>query len=129
MKVKEYLTTDELITTIKNKGITILNEEKVKEILKQHNYYIIMGYKSLFIKDNKYKDNVSFENIYSLYRFDRQLKILLLNALLDIESIVKNAIVNHFCNTYGYKEDNYLKKDNYNISHKYLDIFSLLKIV
>ena len=71
MKVKEYLTTDELITTIKNKGITILNEEKVKEILKQHNYYIIMGYKSLFMKDNKYKDNVSFENIYSLYRFDR----------------------------------------------------------
>ena len=121
MKVKEYLTTDELITTIKNKGIIILNEEKVKEILKQHNYYIIMGYKSLFIENNKYKNNVSFENIYSLYRFDRQLKILLLNALLDIESIVKNAIVNHFCNTYGYKEDNYLKKDNYNISHKYLN--------
>ena len=47
MKVKEYLTTDELITTIKNKGIIILNEEKVKEILKQHNYYIIKLEKNL----------------------------------------------------------------------------------
>lgn len=121
MKVKKYLTTDELIATIKNKGITILDEEQSKEILKQHNYYVIMGYKNLFIKDNKYKNNVSFENIYSLYKFDRQLKILLLNALLDIESIVKNAIVNYFCNTYGYKEEDYLKKDNYNISHKYLN--------
>lgn len=121
MKLKEYLTIEELITTIKNKGILILSEENIKEILKQHNYYVIMGYKNLFIKDNKYKNNVYFENIYNLYRFDRQLKILLLNALLDIESIVKNAIVTYFCGVYGYKEEDYLKKDNYNISHKYLN--------
>ena len=78
-----------------------------------------MGYKNIFLKDGKYKNYISFENIFSLYRFDRQLKILLLNALLDIESIVKNAIIIHFCNTYGYKEKEYLKKDNFNVSHKY----------
>lgn len=121
MKGKEYLTANELIITIKSKGLIIIDEEKAKEILKRHNYYVIMGYKNIFLKDGKYKNYISFENIFSLYRFDRQLKILLLNALLDIESIVKNAIIIHFCNTYGYKEKEYLKKDNFNVSHKYLD--------
>ena len=121
MKTKTYLTINELIDYIKSKGIVVNNEEETKEILKQHNYYVIMGYKDLFIKDNQYKDNVSFDNIYSLYKFDRQLKILLLNALLDIESIVKNAIVSQFCSVYGFKEENYFNKENYNTTHTYLN--------
>lgn len=121
MKTKEFLTTEELITNIKNKGINILDENKTKEILAQNNYYIIMGYKKLFMINNKYKENVTFDNIYSLYKFDRQLKLLLLNSLLDVESIVKNNIINYFCKKYGFKEENYLNKDNYNTSHKYLN--------
>ncbi len=120
MKTKTYLTINELIDYIKSKGIVVSNEEETKEILKQNNYYVIMGYKDLFIKDNKYKDNVSFDNIYSLYKFDRELKMLFLNTLLDVENIIKNAIVNQFCSTYGFKEDNYLNKDNYNMTHTYL---------
>lgn len=120
MKPKTYLTINELIDYIKSKGIVVSNEEETKEILKQNNYYVIMGYKDLFIKDNKYKDNVSFDNIYSLYKFDRELKMLFLNTLLDVENIIKNAIVNQFCSTYGFKEDNYLNKDNYNMTHTYL---------
>ena len=62
MKTKTYLTIDELIEYIENKNIIINNKEKAKEILKQNNYYVLMGYKNIFIKDNKYKNNVSFEN-------------------------------------------------------------------
>lgn len=121
MKEKTYLTINELIEYMKNKGIIINNEEETKEILKQHNYYVIMGYKNLFMKDNKYKDNVTFENIYSLYKFDKQLKILFLSVLLNVENIIKNAIVQQFCTTYGFKENDYLNKDNYNTTHTYLN--------
>lgn len=121
MKTKTYLTINELISYMKSKGIFVNDEEKTKEILRQHNYYVIMGYKDLFMKDNHYKNNVSFYNIYSLYKFDRELKLLILNTLLDIESIVKNAIVNQFCSMYGFKEENYLNEKNYNTTHTYLN--------
>ena len=97
MKTKEYLNIDELIKVIKDKGIIINNEEYVRSILKQNNYYVIMGYKNLFTQNGKYKKEVSFENIYNLYCFDRKLKLLLLNSLLDIENIIKTSITNRFC--------------------------------
>ena len=95
----------------------------------KNNYYVIMGYKNLFLnKDNNYRDNVTFENIYNLYLFDRHLKLLLLNCLLDIENIIKTSITNRFCKIYGYKEDSYLDKSNYNTNHKYLQkTFNILK--
>lgn len=121
-KVKKFLEVNELIETIKLKGIKINNEDEVKEILTKNNYYVIMGYKSLFLdKEHNYKDNVSFENIYNLYLFDRKLKLLLLNSLLDIENIIKTSITNRFCKIYGFKEDSYLDKNNYNTNHKYLE--------
>lgn len=121
-KIKKFLEVNELIETIKLKGIKIENEEKVKEILMKNNYYVIMGYKNLFLdKDRKYKENVSFENIYNLYLFDKKLKLLLLNSLLDIENIIKTSITNRFCKMYGFKEDSYLDKNNYNTNHKYLE--------
>ncbi len=121
-KIKEFLELDELIKNIKSKGIKIGNEEKVKDILTKNNYYVIMGYKNLFLdKEHNYKENISFENIYNLYLFDRKLKLLLLNSLLDIENIIKTSITNHFCKMYGFKEDSYLDKNNYNIHHKYLE--------
>ena len=121
MKTKAYLNIDELIKVIKDKGININDEEYVRNILKQNNYYVIIGYKNLFITNGKYKKEVSFENIYNLYCFDRKLKLLLLNSLLDIENIIKTSITNRFCSIYGFKESDYLDKNNYNINHTYLD--------
>lgn len=122
VKVKEFLEVSELIKTIKSKGIKVENEEKVKDILMKNNYYVIMGYKGLFFDKNRnYKETASFENIYNLYLFDRKLKLLLLNSLLDVENIIKTSMTNRFCKMYGFKEDSYLDKNNYNVNHKYLE--------
>ncbi len=91
-KIKKFLEVNKLIETIKSKGIKVENEKEVKDILVKNNYYVRMGYKSLFLeKNHTYKNNVSFENIYNLYLFDRELKLLLLNSLLDIENIIKTS--------------------------------------
>ena len=60
-KIKEFLEVNKLIETIKSKGIKIDNEEKVKDILMKNNYYVIMGYKSLFLdkKHNSFKAKYS----------------------------------------------------------------------
>lgn len=75
MKPKNFLNIDQLIETILNKGIKINNIENTKNILKQNNYYVIMGYKHLFLDDNKnYRRDVSFENdliyIYLIKTYD-----------------------------------------------------------
>ena len=49
MKLKTFLNNDELIECLKEKGIIINNEEYVREILRQNNYYVIMGYKHLLV--------------------------------------------------------------------------------
>ena len=46
----------------------------------------------------------------------------------NIENIIKTSIINRFCNMYGFKEKNYLDKNNYNVNHKYLEkTFKVLK--
>ena len=54
VKIKKYLTVDELIETLINKGIIVDDKNKTKELLKQYNYYLLMGYKFLFINNGKY---------------------------------------------------------------------------
>lgn len=127
-KQKIFLEIEELIENIKDKKIIINDEASIKQILCENNYYVIMGYKNIFLdKNHCYKNNVTFENIYNLYLFDRKLKILLLDSLLDIENIIKTSIINQFAKNYGFKESDYLNRNNYNCNHKYIDkIFNIL---
>ena len=122
MKQKTFLNIQQLISKILNKGIKINDIENTKKILKHNNYYVVMGYKHLFLDGNKkYKQNISFDNIYNLYLFDKSLRIILLENLLDIENIIKTSMVNHFCSIYGFTENEYLDRNNYNVNHKYVD--------
>ena len=69
IKEKTFLTVDELIHNIKNKGIKIINESKTKNILETNNYYFIMGYKFAFKNEiGNYKKNTSFEDIFSSHQ-------------------------------------------------------------
>ena len=76
---KEFKTIEEQIQILKERGL-IINEEKAIEILTENNYYyLINGYKDLFIDNNseveKYKENITLEEIYALYNFDSELRI------------------------------------------------------
>ena len=121
MDNKKFLKIDELINVIKNKGITISNDQKTKLILKDNNYYVVMGYKTVFKKNGNYKSNVNFEDIYKIYQFDNKLKHILLEAMLNAESLMKTHITNYFSNKYGYTEKDYLDKNNYNYNHYHID--------
>ena len=60
-KQKNFLSIDELIENIKNKGLLIQDEEKLKDILKHNNYYFITGYKEPFKNSfGKYIRTLSF---------------------------------------------------------------------
>ena len=122
MSEKTFLTIDELINNIKSKNINIKNENNVRNILETNNYYFIMGYKFAFKNiDGTYKDNTSFEDIYSLYLFDKMLKLVVLDPILEIEQKLKTIYTNNYSYRYGFKVNDILDNNNYDLSNNYLN--------
>ena len=120
-KNKIFLTINDLIENIKSKGISIQDEEKIKKILEHNNYYFITGYKEFFKKsDGTYKDNVYFEDIYELYKFDKKLKLIFSEVLFEIEQSVKTVFSNNFCDRYGYKDIDLVNPNNYDNNNQHL---------
>lgn len=77
---KEFKTIEEQIKILKNRNL-IVDEIQAKKIFKENNYYyVINGYKDLFIDksklEEKYIQNVNLNEIYSLYKFDIDLRMI-----------------------------------------------------
>ena len=122
MSDKTFLNIDELIDKIKSKNIIIKDEEKVRRILETNNYYFIMGYKFAFKNiDGTYRVNTSFEDIYSLYIFVIALKLIILDSILEIEQKLKTIYTNNYCYRYGFKYNDILNNNNYDLSNNYLN--------
>lgn len=113
----------ELISILRIRGVEIKtgsDEDRIIHVFKTENYYyVINGYKELFIKDpathtsdEKYKEGINFDEIYSLYLFDRELRHIYLKFLLILENNFKTVVAHTFSEKYGY--DNYLKLENFN---------------
>jgi len=77
---KPFTTIEDQIEKLGARGLDV-SDPGVKDVLAMENYYnVINGYKWLFIdktytgSDEKYKDGANFNELYSLYLFDRGLK-------------------------------------------------------
>jgi len=120
--IKEYRTPEEIIELLESRNLIISSPVRARRILTENNYFFIKGYNSIFLdKENKYKDGVDFEDLYRLYNFDKDIKVLLFRYLLDIEQKIKATLSNYISNKYGVKDSQYLKKSNYNLDCPYVD--------
>ena len=129
----EYKNIDEQIKIIKSKDILIKDEQSAKNILLRENYYnLITGYKDIFIDiknskklgTEKCSSETYFEEIYAVYKFDRELRNIMLNYISIIEVNVKSYIANIFSENYGVYD--YLKKENFNITNNNLENYKEL---
>ena len=110
--MKEYKNNEELIDYLISKNV-IINDRKLalKNIEKYSYYSIINGYKFVFKdNDNNYKENTSFEEIFALYEFDKNIKAIFLKFTLEIEVIIKSLMANTLAEEYGV--ENYLTLEN-----------------
>ena len=55
--------------------------------------------------------NVTFDEIYALFEFDKELKNTILKYCLEIETVIKSIMANQISRIYGVKE--YLKITNW----------------
>ena len=113
---KIFKTLDEQVNILRDKNMTIDDEEYVKSILLRENYFFISGYRYLFYKSNKDKTFIkgtNFREVYALFYFDRQLRNILFKNILILENSIKSIISYELSRKYGFKEKNYLNSKNF----------------
>jgi abortive infection bacteriophage resistance protein len=121
--VKVYKTPKQLIQVLEKKGLKFNDKKRAEKILTEINYFIL-SYYAFIIKDEEdslyYKEGATFNELYLLYLFDKDIKMLFLRYIIDVENEFKNAL-NHLISTrYGYIDSIYLQKENYNQNNRFL---------
>lgn len=116
MEEKIFRDTRIQIGILKSRGITIKSKRNAKKLIRDINYYnLINGYKEPFIQSTtpheKYISGTTLDEIYALYEFDRKLRLVTLEYILQIEKQIKSLISYCFSKEHGHK--NYLKLENF----------------
>ena len=111
--MKEYKNMVALLDYIISKGVSVNNKEDALEKIRSYSYYsIINTYKDVFKNEkNEYKKNVSFDEIFALFEFDRNLRSIFLKYSLEIEMILKSLLAETLASKYGIKD--YFIKENF----------------
>lgn len=117
---KVFKTLDEQIEILKGKGLVIDDIEYARNIILRENYFFLMGYRHLFYKSDgskTFRDGTNFRELYALFTFDRQLRNIIFKNVLIIENNCKSIFSYVLSHKYGYKENDYLRPQNYVQSH------------
>lgn len=131
MKDKRFKSLDEQIEILKHRGLLVSNEVYAKEVLLRENYFFLNGYRHLFLKtmdQDYFLAGTTFEELYSLFLFDRSFRNIIFKNLLVIENNLKSIISYQLSRKYGYKEKDYLNAKNFtNDSSKVRQVNDLLQ--
>lgn len=102
--MKEFKTIAEQVSILESRGMKVGQEAAV--ILLRENYYsVVNGYKDPFLDkeamqssaDDVYSSGTEFGWLYGLFRFDRELRQITFNYLIQAEAALKTATVYAFC--------------------------------
>ena len=116
MNNKVFKNLDEQIEILKDKGLIINDINYAKEELLRENYFFIMGYRHLFLKHDssrKFIDGTTFDELYSLFVFDRMFRNIIFKNILIVENNYKSIFSYVLSKNYGYKERDYLNVKNF----------------
>ncbi len=89
---KNLLNVDDLIKLLKNKNLTFKDEKKSKAYLTHTSYYELKDFAYVFMDDNKYRNDISFDEIRNRIDLDKKLRF----NLLSIIEIIEISIKTHF---------------------------------
>lgn len=114
MREKNFKNLDEQVQILRQKKMIINDERYTKQVLLRENYFFLNGYRHLFVnEDRDFKPGTTFEEMYSLFLFDRSFRNVIFKYLLVIENNLKSIISYQLSKKYGYRERDYLKEKNF----------------
>lgn len=115
-KRKKYpspMSIDEQVNNLKEIGLIIQDEAKVKRILNDISYYRLIKAYSLDLKEKNgnYYESITFEHILELYLFDANLRQIIIPQIEKIEINARCRIANYIVEKYGLF--GYMEKENF----------------
>lgn len=122
--LKPFKNIEQQLDILKDRDLVITNRERTLKYLLSNNYYnIINGYSKFFQvpgSDN-YINNVTFDEVASLYTFDKDIKRAILQSILEAEHHIKSITAHRFAESYQNQQYAYLDTKNYD-NDKILDV-------
>ena len=116
MATKIFKSLDEQLEILKSKGLIIEDEDAAKEVLFRENYFFISGYRHLFMqsyKDKEFIKGTTFNELYSVFLFDRKIRNIMFQYILVVENNIKSIISYQLSKKYGFREKDYLNAKNF----------------
>ena len=124
---KPFLTVEEQIDLLESRGVSRTKGERCA-LVREGYYSIINGYEEPFLEpavaedalDDRYKGGISFDDIFSLFAFERSLRALTFRNLIKAESTARTAIAYAFISAHQ-GQDAYLLQESYCSEEEYLE--------
>lgn len=125
-----YSTSEEQLNKLLSQNLIINNREWALVGLNLFGYSnLIKSYRDPYIVkvDDKitYRDGVSFEQISSLYFFDKAIRNTVMASMQDLEEHIKEVAANVIAQSFGVDPSSYLQYRNYQNKRKRKERFSL----
>ena len=97
---KPALLLEDQVELLRGRGLEIPDAGLARRYLENISYYRFSGYTRYFAdvadeRRERFKPNISFDDVVSLYVFDRRLRVLLTEAFERIEIAVKGGLAYH----------------------------------
>lgn len=114
------MTVSDQVELLSRRGLK--TDSRTAWVLEREGYYsIINGYKGPFLDteqtqeagDDRYRDETSFNDVYMLYLFDRNLRFLLFRMTTLAEAILKTVCSHEFTRLHSDEKNPYLNIANY----------------
>lgn len=124
---KPPTTLDEQVERLIQRGMIIKDRDQAKHFLQHLNYYRLSGYWLPFEADHvthRFKPDTHFDQIIDLYIFDRELRLLVLDAIERIEVSVRTQWAYHLSQHYG--SHAHLDSSLFRDQHRYLKTLGTL---
>ena len=104
---KPPLTYEDQVALLKSRGLLITDEDRTIRHLSNISYYRLSAYMLPFkVIDNgvytdTFKTNVSWDDVYNLYIFDRKLRLLIFDIIERLEISIRTQIIYQLSHKYG----------------------------
>ena len=101
-------TFDEQIQILENRGLIINDRARAKRHLSNVSYYRMSAYMLPFKKRDasgkpldEFVEGTTWDDVYSLYKFDRKLRLLVFDAIERIEIALRTQVIYQLSHKYG----------------------------
>jgi abortive infection bacteriophage resistance protein len=105
MYTKVPFTVDQQIAQLKQRGLEILATDNAQHFLSHISYYRLAGYwwpmQAEPKENHQFKPNSRFCDVIALYNFDRELRIIIFDAIEKIEISLRTKLIYHLSHEFG----------------------------